>query len=268
MLRMVPLEEMIDRKEADEPIWIAEYMIYCDAWELEINPEDFNDYSISGSDFDRGKITLTNSLGEFIARFLAGGVYGKLGLCHWRDEIIAKTYGNSDPNEMKPLLSAFRDRLNLGLISTQEVIDWADWLISVEDGPDPFFLKIFHSKDSDELLAILNSINLSEDVLQKRVVFGIVRSQLSFNKITADKALSILVKFVHITDFTPFEIKEMRYLIEKYADFDHQSNKTSQIELNDRVKAFFDNYREFDYYPYKNWHKVNDKIVKDFTSKS
>jgi len=38
MLNMIPLEEMVSNKDSDKRISVAEYMIYCDVWELEVNP--------------------------------------------------------------------------------------------------------------------------------------------------------------------------------------------------------------------------------------
>jgi hypothetical protein len=268
IFNMIPLEEMIGRRKADKPIWIAEYLIYSDMWGLEINPSDPDDYSIFGGDLDKEKIILTNSLGEFIGRFLKGGVFETGGLYHWKDEIKAKTYGNTNPNEIKPLLSAFRECLNLGLVSKQEVIQWAEWIISTEDEPDHFFAEISLSRDLNDLLTVLNSINLTEDILQIRVTFGVVYVQFLIDKMTTDKALSILGKFVHRKEFTPYEINEIRYLIEEWEYLAKRSNKRSQKKLNDHIKVFFDNYSRLHLYDYKNWNDINAKIIKDFSSKN
>ena len=40
IFNMIPLGEVIKNKKENEPLWIAEYMIYCDSWELEVNPND------------------------------------------------------------------------------------------------------------------------------------------------------------------------------------------------------------------------------------
>ncbi|MCO5946371.1 SMI1/KNR4 family protein [Mucilaginibacter flavidus] len=73
IFNMIPLGEMISNKMKDKSIWVAEYMIYSEMWGLEINPEIPNQYSISIADSDSEKITLTNSLAEFIGRILKGG---------------------------------------------------------------------------------------------------------------------------------------------------------------------------------------------------
>ena len=267
ILNMIPLTEMISNKAANEPIWIAEYMIYCDMWGLEINPDDPNDYSISVSDQDKGKIKLTNSLAEFIARFLKGGVFEIGGLYHWADEIKAKIYGNTNPNDMKPLLGVFRECLTLDLMSKQEVIQRADWIISTEHEPDPFFIQLSLSRDLNELLAVLNSINLTDDILQVRAIFGVVSLEFLRNKIAAAKALSILAKFADRKEFTAYETNEIRYLVKEWEYLYNRPQKTAQIKLNDRIKAFFNNYSDFNFYYYSNWDDINTKIVKGFSSK-
>lgn len=87
IFNMIPLKEIIEIKDHDKLLWIAEYMIYSDMWGLEINPNDHNDYAIFNIGADKKKVILTNSLGEFIARFLNGGVFETGGLYYWADKI-------------------------------------------------------------------------------------------------------------------------------------------------------------------------------------
>ncbi len=116
IFNMIPLGEMIGNSKNDNHPSIAEYMIYSDMWRLEINPYDFNQYEIYVLDYDSEKIVLTNSLAEFIARFLRGGVFEIGGLYTWKDEIKAKIHGRTDPAQVKQLFGAWRDCLILGLI--------------------------------------------------------------------------------------------------------------------------------------------------------
>jgi len=92
VFNMIPLVEIIDTKKrhVNNPLYIAEYMIYSDMWHLEVNEKNPDEYSISVVDFHGRKIVLTNSLGEFISRFLKGGVFEIGGLYAWADEIRAK----------------------------------------------------------------------------------------------------------------------------------------------------------------------------------
>jgi len=87
IFRIIPLEEItITRPQPDRnSLSFAEYMIYSDSWEIDFNQSSPNDYCISnnGTRFRQ----LTNSLAEFLERFLAAGVFGKGGLYVWHDEV-------------------------------------------------------------------------------------------------------------------------------------------------------------------------------------
>lgn len=90
MFNLIPMEDMIEQKVQykynDEPLPLAEYLIYAETWHLEIIPGSPNKYSITTLT-DKGVITLTHSLAEFIQRFLIGGLFGEHGLCHWVESL-------------------------------------------------------------------------------------------------------------------------------------------------------------------------------------
>jgi cell wall assembly regulator SMI1 len=83
---IIPLEEIIDNKvmRSISQLYIAEYMVYCDMWELQIN-RSTGQYSINYN------IALTNSFAAFIQRFLVGGVFEEKGLYDWHNEIKSKS---------------------------------------------------------------------------------------------------------------------------------------------------------------------------------
>ncbi|WP_436488688.1 SMI1/KNR4 family protein [Chitinophaga sp. ARDCPP14] len=99
MFRMIPLDEIIDNTLGEERstyfsvqngFHVAEYCIYCDTWELNLDKEDENKYTISHLS-DNNTLTLTDSLPEFLNRFLNGGLFN--GLYPWQSEIEQRTSG-------------------------------------------------------------------------------------------------------------------------------------------------------------------------------
>lgn len=67
---------------------LAEYMLYCDWWEVELTPTTETSYHIVNAGHRSGiPLVLTHSIEEFLARYLAGGVFGKGGLYEWHEEI-------------------------------------------------------------------------------------------------------------------------------------------------------------------------------------
>ena len=268
IFNMIPLAEIIDSKNRNknELLYIAEYMIYSDMWQLEINPKNPDEYSIFIIDYYDNKIVLTNSLGEFISRFLKGGVFEIGGLYAWADEIKAKIYGNTDPKKIKPLLWVYRECLRRGLMTKEDVINRADWIIATEDDPHHFFIEMSLSHDLNELITVIDSMNLTDDLLQVRAFFGVINTKLIIDKISTDHVISILDSFSHDERFTSYERNKMNSLI---VDFDYlydsmSPQKKLKQQLHDDIKDFFNNYRHFNLYYYQNLGKTNADLVKKF----
>jgi hypothetical protein len=77
MFRIIPLHEILENinVEKEAKCYIAEYLIYCDTWDLTVDPHDKNSYEITGEELR------TNSFSAFLTCFLKGGVY--TGLYDW-----------------------------------------------------------------------------------------------------------------------------------------------------------------------------------------
>jgi len=86
LFRIIPLDEIVEDQRSPGPnrFYFAEYMLYSDMWEVNVNPMDLNSYTISNTG-DSVRL-LTHSIAEFLSRFLAGGVFGKGGLYDWHAE--------------------------------------------------------------------------------------------------------------------------------------------------------------------------------------
>ncbi len=87
LFRLIPLNEIMDNGKdhyciSDTSFHFAEYMIYCDMWTVEINPNEIENYKIYNK---AGNIAyLTNSLAEFLCVFINKGIYE--GLYEWREK--------------------------------------------------------------------------------------------------------------------------------------------------------------------------------------
>jgi hypothetical protein len=95
LFRIVPLDEFLERMSWDKrenrtcelksnQFYLAEYLIYCDMWTIEIELDQPNTYRITHGS---GPNALTQSFSEFLLRFLKGGVFGDGGLYKWSEEI-------------------------------------------------------------------------------------------------------------------------------------------------------------------------------------
>jgi rhodanese-related sulfurtransferase len=87
--RILPLDEMTEQTNSNIPntIPFAEYMVYCDIWHLEINPQDHNVYTICNVGRHNEKVVLSHSFAGFLHRFIKGGVFKSAGLYDWYDKV-------------------------------------------------------------------------------------------------------------------------------------------------------------------------------------
>jgi hypothetical protein len=97
LFRIVPLDEILERIDYDRnhyhlkpnQFYLAEYLIYCDSWKIEVDlhhPDQYKIYEGPSITGDSG-IVLTSSFVEFVSRFLTGGVFEDNGLYKWGELI-------------------------------------------------------------------------------------------------------------------------------------------------------------------------------------
>jgi SMI1 / KNR4 family (SUKH-1) len=85
MFRIIPLDEIVEHKDYSLRVFtIAEYLSFCDSWEIEINLSNVNSYLLSEGSFGT---VLTNSFSDFLFKFFEGGVFKKGGLYDWHEEM-------------------------------------------------------------------------------------------------------------------------------------------------------------------------------------
>jgi len=97
--RLIPIEEIIENRKARnyEELYIAEYLAYCDMWELQIDTNDKANYKIINDCLGNFKpITLTSSFAEFLVRFSNGLLFEKDGLYEWYDQIVKEKITSSE----------------------------------------------------------------------------------------------------------------------------------------------------------------------------
>lgn len=159
------------------------------------------------------------------------------------------------PKEFTLLLQVFRYGLRLGIISKDEVAAWADEIIQKEDEPDYFFIEVSLSKDSNELLTVLNEkISGDMPLMALRVVLGLFYKKLAAGDISADFA----IKKIESTDFlrglTLFEAGDI-YEFDDYEIFD-----AKEEEIKEGLLQFLSRYKDFSLERPEEWPDVNARL--------
>ncbi len=168
---------------------------------------------------------------------------------------------------MKPALWVFRECLKRGLTSKERMIEKADWIIATEENPDYFFIEMSLCHSLNDLVTLIDTIQLTDNVMQVRAFFGMVHSEILIKQISLDKVISILEGFSHYEGLMKFEKAEMIYLIVEWDYLVDTWPKKSQEELNRRVEKFLYTYSVFNFRDYRKWESINEKIEAEFQTK-
>ncbi|MDQ2793909.1 MAG: SMI1/KNR4 family protein [Bacteroidota bacterium] len=99
LFRIVPLDEILERISWDKranrmselksnQFYLAEYLIYCDTWTIEIDLIEMGSYKIISDVNTCVETALTHSFAEFLVRFLTGGVFDENGLYKWGEAML------------------------------------------------------------------------------------------------------------------------------------------------------------------------------------
>ena len=266
LFNLIQLDEIIENKKHDkkDPLYIAEYMIYSDMWCLEVNPDDRNDYKII-VEANYNKLVLTNSLAEFINRFLAGGVFDPGGLYDWADEVEARPIYTTKLKVAEILLTFFYHALRNGIVSKNEVIDWADQLVLHEDKPEAFFMELSLCREKNELISLLNTVYVPESDVAARAILGVLYHRLSGSAITADEATAVIGDYQLRDLLTPFESAK----ISNFGDEAFlEDSITDSDELKENLLQFLAHYKEFEITNYKYWFGISQRIQYKFAEKA
>lgn len=251
IFRLIPLQEMIDNRivEKYKELDIAEYLIYSDMWELEINPDDCNDYKISIWS-DGNQLVLTNSLAEFVDRLLTGDLSDEDGLFQWQQEVESQSIYTTKLKTTESLLTLFYDGLKYGIISRKEVIDWADHLVMHEDHPELFFMELSLQRDDKDLISMLHTIHLPKDIVAARALLGLLYHQLSAGTINADQAITIMDNHHFPAMLTEFEMDQIYSLTDgDWLDYP----LVDEHQLMQHTLGVLASYKNFEISNYKTW---------------
>jgi hypothetical protein len=87
LFRLIPLDEIIENRRdnyliSDNSFHFTEYLIYCDMWSVDTNPQNIEEYKVYHKTDD--VVFLTNTITEFLCVFINKGIYD--GLYQWTEE--------------------------------------------------------------------------------------------------------------------------------------------------------------------------------------
>lgn len=153
----------------------------------------------------------------------------------------------TNPKDIIQLLHFIRSGLASGLINKEEIVDWADKIITRDEKPDIFFidLALSSSKSKNDILHHFNDfLNYENPEIQSRPLLGLLYKQYITKQINLSQTISRLFQLKFEAKFTE---KEEGYIYSLHNDYDCAINDIYgtifdvEVELH-KFLSFYKNY--------------------------
>ncbi|QNK61669.1 hypothetical protein H7F33_14035 [Pedobacter sp. PAMC26386] len=168
----------------------------------------------------------------------------------------------TDPKDVLQILHLIHAGLASGLLSKEEVIEWADKIITKEDHPDIFFidLALSSSKSSSEILHYFNEyLNFENAVIQGRPLLAMLYKRFSSRQFTLEETV---VKLFRLKFEAIFTKREESYIYSIDNDFDcAKDNVYGTLEaVNADVDKFLSFYKDYSLDSFEQWQNLDLKV--------
>jgi hypothetical protein len=156
------------------------------------------------------------------------------------------------------LLEVFRGGLKLGLISREEIVLWADYIITNADEPEYFFIEVSLSHNVNGLVEVINKyIKPTDDPICDRVLLGLVyHRQPIFDVEEVERVATMVGSMSSWNRLTSFENNAI-YEFEDYYLYYAADLTQLQVELIN----FLDIYKAFTLENHEQWIDINEQVL-------
>jgi len=170
----------------------------------------------------------------------------------------------TNPKDILTTLHLIRAGLASGLLSKEEVIAWADKIISKDEQPDIFFIDIalLNSKSTKEVLYYFSDyLNFEKPVVPGRPLLGLLYKQFKNQQLNLEQTVRILFRLNFEAIFTD---KEESYIYSIDNDFDcAKDNIYGKMEdVEKETDKFLSFYKDYSINNFDHWNDL-DKIVEE-----
>jgi hypothetical protein len=165
----------------------------------------------------------------------------------------------TNPKDILPVLHLIRSGLASGLLTKEEVIDWADKIITTDKKPDIFFIDVAlsSSKSKNDIIHYFSDyLNFENPTIQGRPLLGHLYRQYTSRQINLELAVSRLFRLKLEAVLT--EIEES-YVYSIHNNYDCAINniygtiEDVEIELN----KFLSFYKDYSIESFEKWQEFD-----------
>ena len=166
---------------------------------------------------------------------------------------------STKPENILQILHLVRAGLVSGLLSKEEVIDWADNIITRDEKPDIFFidLALSSSKSVNDVIYYFNDyLNFETPAIPGRLLLGLLYKQFSNKKLSFEQTVQRLFRLKSEAVFTD---KEEGYIYNIDDSFDcakHNIHGTLE-DVYAKLEKFLNYYKGYSIDNYEQWQEMD-----------
>ena len=152
-----------------------------------------------------------------------------------------------------------RSGLASGLLTKEEVVDWADKIITKDEQPDIFFidLALSSSKNKNDIIHYFSDyLNFENPAIQGRPLLGLLYKQYTTRQINLEQTVSRLFRLKFEAVFTD---REESYIYSLDNDYDFAINNIygtlEDVEIE--LTKFLSFYKEYSIDSFEKWQELD-----------
>ncbi|RFZ85066.1 hypothetical protein DYU05_05545 [Mucilaginibacter terrenus] len=160
--------------------------------------------------------------------------------------------------DLKLLLSVFREGLIQGVISKEEIVAWADQLIEEADEPDYFLMELALCNDVNCLVELLDKhVIPTANPIRDRVLLALVYQRLPIDEVKeVERVANLVDNILSAKKLTDFENSSIYTFDDYYVHYPPEFR-----ELKVELKNFLTIYNPFTLQNYTHWVNINEQVL-------
>jgi hypothetical protein len=169
---------------------------------------------------------------------------------------------NTNPKEILNVIHQLRAGLSTGLLKKEEVIDWADQIVTKDNAPDVFFIDLLLAGSrsiKDITHYIGNYLNFETPTASGRPLLGLLFKRFIGKKLTLHQTIIILYELKNQTVLSNWE-ESFVYSIDDGYDLARNSIYGTIQDIHNQIEIFLGNYAEYTLDNYQRWSELDKQL--------
>jgi hypothetical protein len=169
---------------------------------------------------------------------------------------------STNPRDILTTLRLVRAGLASGLLTKEEVIDWADNIITKDEKPDIFFidLALSSSKSKNDIIHYFNEfLNFEKPVVQGRPLLGLLYKQYKSEQLNLEQTVRILFGLKSEAVFTRTE-ESFIYSIDNEFDLAQDNIHGSIENVRAKNERFLEIYKDYSINNFEQWPNLDKNV--------